>query len=93
MIVGAETLVAIVASLVTTMSGLGWVIDRNGRRTDQRFDTVIAHMSKVEKMLNDMRADMPIKYTLREDHLRLSEKVDRIEADLVLWRHKETVHD
>lgn len=90
---GVETLVAIVASLVTTMSGLGWVIDRNGRRTDLRFDTVIAHMSKVERMLNDMRADMPIKYTLREDHLRLSEKVDRIETDMVIWRHKETFND
>ena len=90
---GAETLVAIVASLVTTMSGLGWVLDRNGRRTDQRFDTVIAHMTKVERMLNDMRAEMPIKYTIREDHLRLSEKVDRIETDLVIWRHKEITND
>ena len=90
---GVETLVAIVASLVTTMSGLGWVLDRNGRRTDQRFDTVIAHMTKVERMLNDMRADMPIKYTLREDHLRLSEKVERIETDMVIWRHKETFND
>ena len=87
---GPETLVAIIASLVTTMSGLGWVLDRNGRRTDQRFDTVIAHMSKVERMLNDMRADMPVTYTLRQDHLRLSDKVERIESDMVLWRQKET---
>lgn len=87
---GPETLVAIIASLVTTMSGLGWVLDRNGRRTDQRFDTVIAHMSKVERMLNDMRADMPVTYTLRQDHLRLSDKVERIESDMVLWKHKET---
>ena len=87
---GVETLVAIVASLVTTMSGLGWVIDRNGRRTDIRFDTVIAHMAKVEKMLNDMRAELPIKYTLREDHIRLSDKVERIENDILLWKHKET---
>lgn len=90
---GAETLVAIVASLVTTMSGLGWVLDRNGRRTDQRFDTVIAHMTKVERMLNDMRADMPVTYTLRQDHLRLSDKVERIEGDMAIWRHKETLHD
>ncbi len=87
---GVETLVAIVASLVTTMSGLGWVIDRNGRRTDIRFDTVIAHMAKVEKMLNDMRAELPIKYTLREDHIRLSDKVERIENDILLYKHKET---
>jgi hypothetical protein len=87
---GVETLVAIVASLVTTMSGLGWILDRNGRRTDLRFDTVIAHMSKVERMINDMRADLPLKYTLREDHYRLSEKVERIESDFIIWKHKET---
>ena len=90
---GAETLVAIVASLVTTMSGLGWVLDRNGRRTDQRFDTVITHMTKVERMLNDMRADMPVTYTLRQDHLRLSDKVERIEGDIAIWRQRETLHD
>jgi hypothetical protein len=47
-------------------------------------------MAKVEKMLNDMRAELPIKYTLREDHIRLSEKVERIETDILLWKHKET---
>jgi len=88
--VGIETIVAIVASLVTTMSGLGWILDRNGKRTDVRFDTVISHMTKVEKVLNDMRAEMPLMYTLREDHIRLTNKVDRIESDLVLWKHKET---
>jgi hypothetical protein len=72
------------------MSGLGWILDRNGRRTDLRFDTVIAHMSKVERMINDMRADLPLKYTLREDHYRLSEKVERIESDFIIWKHKET---
>ena len=87
---GIETIVAIIASLVTTVSGLGWVLDRNGRRTDIRFDTVIAHMSKVERMINDMRADLPEKYTLKSDHLRLSDKVERIESDLIIWKHKET---
>ena len=87
---GLETLAAVVASLITTMSGLGWILDRNGRRTDARFDTVIAHMSKVERMINDMRADLPLKYTLREDHYRLSEKVERIESDFIVWKHKET---
>lgn len=90
---GAETFIAIVASLVTTLSGLGWVIDRNGRRTDLRFDTVLVHMSKVERMLNDMRAEMPIKYTLREDHIRLTEKVERIETDVAIRKHWETTHD
>jgi len=55
-----------------------------------RFDTVIAHMSKVERMINDMRADLPLKYTLREDHYRLSEKVERIESDFIIWKHKDT---
>ena len=87
---GVETIVAIVASLVTTLSGLGWVLDRNGRRTDARFDTVITHMTKVEKVLNDMRAEMPLQYTLRDDHLRLVEKVEKIESDLILWKHTET---
>jgi hypothetical protein len=40
-------------------------------------------------MINDMRADLPLKYTLREDHYRLSEKVERIESDLIIWKHKE----
>jgi hypothetical protein len=87
---GVETIVAIAASLITTMSGLGWILDRNGRRTDARFDTVISHMAKVERVLNDMRAELPLVYTLREDHIRLSEKVDRIETELILWKHKET---
>jgi hypothetical protein len=87
---GLETIAAIVASLITTMSGLGWILDRNGRRTDARFDTVIAHMTKVERMINDMRADLPLKYTLREDHYRLTEKVERIESDLIIWKHKDT---
>lgn len=88
---GVETIVAIVASLVTTVSGLGWVLDRSGRRTDLRFDTVIAHMSKVERMINDMRADLPLKYTLREDYYRLSEKVERIESDLITRKLKESL--
>ena len=88
---GLETLAAIIASLITTMSGLGWILDRNGRRADARFDTVIAHMTKVERMINDMRADLPLKYTLREDHYRLTEKVERIESDLIIWKHKETL--
>ena len=88
---GLETIAAVIASLITTMSGLGWILDRNGRRADARFDTVIAHMTKVERMINDMRADLPLKYTLREDHYRLTEKVERIESDLIIWKHKDTL--
>ena len=85
---GIETVVAIVASLVTTMSGLGWVLDRNGKRTDPRMDTLLTHMTKVETIINDMRAEMPLRYTLKEDHLRLQEKVYRVENHVYQWGRK-----
>lgn len=85
---GIETVVAIVASLVTTMSGLGWVLDRNGKRTDSRMDTLLTHMTKVETIINDMRAEMPLRYTLKEDHLRLQEKVYRVENHVYQWGRK-----
>ena len=87
---GIESVLGIVASLVTTLTGIGIVIDRNGRRIDQRFATIITHMEKVEQALDQVRLELPLKYTLREDHLRLTEKVDEIRADLLLWRHSET---
>ena len=90
---GIETLVGVIASLITTMSGLGWLLDRNGKRTDARFDTVLAHMAKVERVLNDMRAEMPIRYTLREDHLRLQEKVYRVENFMYQWAKKPYLGD
>ena len=82
---GFEPLLGILASLVTTMGGIGWLIDRSGKRTESRFDTVLDHMSKVEKVLNDMRAEMPLRYTLKEDHLRLQEKVYRVENYVYQW--------
>jgi hypothetical protein len=36
-----------------------------------------------------MRADLPEKYTLKSEHIRLSDKVDRIENDLTIWKHTE----
>lgn len=85
---GIETFVAIVASLVTTMSGLGWILDRNGKRTDSRMDTLLTHMTKVETIINDMRAEMPLRYTLKDDHLRLAEKVYRVENHVYQWGRK-----
>ena len=87
---GVESLLGIVASLVTTLTGIGFVIDRNGRRIDTRFATIIAHMEKMERSLEQVRLELPLKYTLREDHLRLVEKVDEIRTDFISWRHKET---
>jgi hypothetical protein len=82
---GFEAVIGIVASLITTMSGIGWMVDRNGRRTESRIDTLLAHMTKVERVLNDMRAELPLQYTLKDDHLRLQEKVFRIENHVYQW--------
>jgi hypothetical protein len=87
---GVDVLFGLIASVVTTVGGLGFFLDRNGQRIDDRFAAVITHMERMEVMLNDMRADLPEKYTLKSDHLRLSDKVDRIEGDLSFWRHTET---
>jgi len=83
-------LLSVLASVVTTVTGIGWVLERNGKRIDERFSTIIRHMEKMELVLDNMRADLPMKYTLREDHIRLSEKVDTIQTEMVVWKHKET---
>lgn len=87
---GIESVLGIIASIVTTLGGIGWIIDRNGKKIDQRFETLINHMEKMEKVVEQVRLELPLKYTLREDHLRLSDKVEDIQKDIVLWRHKET---
>jgi hypothetical protein len=50
-------------------------------------ENVLAHIKNVEKALNDMRAELPEKYTLKTDHLRLVDKVE--ELTIQLYRHKE----
>jgi hypothetical protein len=77
------TLLSVLASIVTSVSGIGWVLERNGKRIDDRFGTIIRHMEKMELVLDNLRTDLPIKYTLREDHIRLSEKVEDIQKDLL----------
>jgi hypothetical protein len=76
-------ILSILASIVTSVSGIGWVLERNGKRIDDRFGTIIRHMEKMESVLDNLRTDLPIKYTLREDHIRLSEKVEDIQKDLL----------
>jgi hypothetical protein len=78
------------ASVVTTVSGIGWVLERNGKRIDDRFGTIIRHMEKMERVLDNLRTDLPIKYTLREDHLRLTEKVEDIQKELIIWKNTES---
>ena len=75
---GPDVLIGVVASIFTTITGFGWIIERSGKRIDQ----IINHMEKVESILNEMRADMPLMYTLKEDHLRLANKVDKLETRL-----------
>jgi hypothetical protein len=81
------TILSIVASVVTTVTGIGWVLERNGKRIDDRFGTIISHMEKMERVLDNLRTDLPIKYTLREDHLRLTEKVEDIQKELIIWKN------
>jgi hypothetical protein len=83
-------ILSIVASVVTTVTGIGWVLERNGKRIDDRFGTIIRHMEKMERVLDNLRTDLPIKYTLREDHLRLSEKVEDIQKELIIWKTTES---
>jgi hypothetical protein len=88
---GMEVVLGVLASAVTIASSLGWVIDRNSRRIDKRFDSVEAKFDAVIGLVTEMRASLPLKYTLREDHLRLEEKVEAIKNDMIIWKHKEQI--
>jgi hypothetical protein len=48
---------------------------------------VLEHLRNMEKCLNDMRAELPEKYTLKSDHLRLADKVEDLTVEL--YRHRE----
>jgi hypothetical protein len=74
----------LIASVVTTLSGLGWIMERSNRR----IETIINHMEKVEVILNELRADLPVKYTMKDEHIRLVEKVDKIEGHIYQWGRK-----
>lgn len=41
-----------------------------------RSDVVLRHLQNVETMVNNMRAELPEKYTLKSDFLRLEDKVE-----------------
>jgi hypothetical protein len=87
---GLEVVLGVLASAVTIASSLGWVLDRNGKRIDKRFDSVESKFDSVIEIVTEMRASLPLQYTLREDHLRLSDKVEALSTDLTLWKHKES---
>lgn len=88
---GLEIILGVIASAVTIASSLGWVLDRNGKRIDSRFDSVEKKFDTVIEIVTEMRANLPLQYTLREDHLRLTEKVENIQSELIIWKHKETL--
>lgn len=87
---GFEVILGVIASAITVSSTIGWVLDRNGKRIDRRFDAVEKKFDTVIEIVTEMRANLPLQYTLREDHIRLSEKVENIQSELILWKHKET---
>jgi hypothetical protein len=87
---GLEVILGVLASAVTIASSLGWVLDRNGKRIDKRFDSVESKFDAVIEIVTEMRASLPLQYTLREDHLRLADKVENLSNDISLWKHKES---
>lgn len=72
-------------------------VDAVRREADQRVDgilnnnksqveLVLSHVQSMERVLGEMRADLPKTYTLKEDHLRLSDKVEKLTIDF--WRRE-----
>lgn len=92
---GPELLGALATIIVGTVAGLGWLQDKSNKRIDSildrgnaRIDLVLLHVQKVETTLYDMRADMPLTYTLREDHIRLEERVEKLSETVKFWQSK-----
>lgn len=56
-------------------------VDKIFAESKERMDLVLAHVQRVEDVINDLRAELPTKYVLREDHLRLAEKVESLRMD------------
>ena len=83
---GIESLLGVIAGIIIpTIGGISWLNERSNRRIDQmlekndrRVEIVLTHVQKVENTLNDLRSDLPLRYTLREDHLRLSDRVSQL---------------
>lgn len=56
-------------------------VDRIFAENKAQMELVLSHVQKVENVLSDMRAELPMKYVLREDHLRLAEKLEELRLD------------
>ena len=84
---GIEALLGIIAGIIIpSVGGLAWISERSNKRidgmlekNDKRIEIVLTHIQKVENTLNDLRSDLPLRYTLREDHLRLADRVAHLE--------------
>jgi hypothetical protein len=53
-----------------------------------QVELVLSHVQSMERVLGEMRADLPKTYTLKEDHLRLSDKVEKLTIEF--WRRDST---
>lgn len=57
-------------------------VDKIFAENKSQMDLVLSHVQKVENVLNDMRADLPTKYVLKEDHLRLVDKLEDLRLEI-----------
>lgn len=57
-------------------------VDKIFKENKTQMELVLSHVQKVENVLNDMRADLPTKYVLKEDFVRLLEKVEDIRLEV-----------
>lgn len=64
-------------------------VDKIFAENKTQMELVLTHVQKVEDIINDMRAELPTKYVLREDHLRLVEKVETLRLDFYRGKNYE----
>lgn len=62
-------------------------VDKIFSENKSQMDLVLSHVQRVETIINDMRAELPTKYVLREDHFRLAEKLEDIRLELYRRRN------
>lgn len=68
-------------------------VDKIFADSKAQMDLVLSHVQRVENIINDMRAELPTKYTLREDHLRLAEKLENLRIEFYRAKDNERYKD
>lgn len=53
-------------------------------------ETVLRHVQNVEVMINNMRAELPEKYTLKTDHIRLEERLEKLALQFFQMRESDS---